>query len=159
MRLSVPPGLLLDLGRDVGKKCRIVGVWLRCTTFARGLDGGSGEELQAHRIICHDLLDAHLPLGERARLIGAQQGDVAEVLHRGEPFDDHLLFGQLRGPAGKRHGGNHRQRLRHDGDGQGDDEQQQLRQMGEITGQQQLGHKRECEGHEHHPNEQGAEGL
>jgi hypothetical protein len=108
--------------------------------------------LQAQGIVCHDLLDTHLSLGQRSRLIGAEQRNVSEVLQRGEPFDDHLLFSQLRGPVGKGHRRNHRQRFRHDGDGQRNDEQQEFRQMREITCQQQLGKKRDREGYKYYPN-------
>src|SRR5215467_14018701 len=45
------------------------------------------------------LFQRHLPTGERAGLVTAQNVDATEILHSIEVFDDHILAGHVYGSA------------------------------------------------------------
>jgi len=56
-------------------------------------------------------LESHLVLGDRARLVGAQDVHRAEVLYRLELLDDDLLARHEDRPLGEADGDDHRQHL------------------------------------------------
>ena len=74
------------------------------------------------------LLELDPPFGERAGLVREQHLDVAEVLDRDEPLDDHRLPHQPAGTGRKADGDDRREQLRRHPDGNREREEQRLEQ-------------------------------
>ncbi len=91
---------------------------------------GDGAETRGAGIVLAVGIEApgqrDLGRGQRARLVGAQDGHGAEVVDRGEALDDHLAAGHAQCAARQRHRGDHRQQFRGQPDRESDGKQQRV---------------------------------
>ena len=72
--------------------------------------------------------EGQLALGQRARLVRAQDRDAAQVLDRRQPLDEHAVGGQRPRAAGEVEGHDRGQQLGGQPDGQRDGEQERIEQ-------------------------------
>ena len=77
----------------------------------------------------HVAVDRDLAVGERARLVAAQDVHAAEVLDGGQLLDDDLLPRHAHRPAGQRHRDDHGQQLGREPDRQRHREEERLQQI------------------------------
>ncbi len=114
-----------------------------------------GEQQHARAVAAVDVdvrRERDVRLGERARLVGAEDVHRAEVLDRCEPLDDHALARHPHRAARERDRDDHRQQLRRQSDRQRDGEEERFepRLVGERVHHQHEQHHQHGEAHDQH---------